>query len=515
MERPIDHRAAALDGLLQQAITAAKDGQFPRAQTLLQQVLTRDPDNLTAWLWLSGVVSNPLKREACLQKALKLAPGHEAARRGLMIARREAAAYIMPQAIAAAQAGETARARKLLTDVVVRDETNVEAWLWLSRVVETPEDREICFQNILMLDSENDEARSGLSLLQGPGAAAPEDRWGVGKETEDDTPVAPTLAGDILGDAYREKHTTTIPEPESSPEEPASVALWAKYDDPYLCPVCAGPARAEDQRCPECRAKLWTRTRAQDQRSQLLWILILLQMWNTLISSGAPFLALFVVSMRVHVNDTLQLLAAYLGRPSNLSTATVNTAMEMLSRTGFFLLGLPFVLGVAGTIALYLRWRPVFYLLLGSGALGLAGSIGGIAFLGQQPLALAAGVLGIAVAVGTVILGIRLEDDFRVQRRRRLLALDPGLPSGIDYLVRGRYYAHEGVWGLAALHFRRAAALMPNDVDGLLGVVQAAVNLGDWGLSRWALESALERQPGDERIEEAAELVRNRMRTAA
>ncbi len=58
----------------------------------------------------------------------------------------------------------------------------------------------------------------------------------------------------------------------------------------------------------------------------------------------------------------------------------------MLSRTEFYLLGLPFVLSVAGTIALYLRWPPVFYLLLASSVLGLAGSIGGIAFLGSSRL---------------------------------------------------------------------------------------------------------------------------------
>ncbi len=364
-----------------------------------------------------------------------------------------------------------------------------------------------------MLDSENEEAHTGLALLQGAGAAAEDRREGV-NETWDDIPIAPTLAGDILGDAYREKHTTALSEPESSPE-PASVALWEKYDDPYLCPVCAGPARAEDRWCPKCQTSLWTRSRTRDQRSQPLWILILLQIWNTLVLSAAPFLALSLVSMRLHVNDTLQLLNAYVGRSSDISTATVDIATGMLSRTGFFLLGLPFVLSVAGTIALYLRWRPVYYLLLGSGVLGLAGSIGGIALLGQSLPALATGVLGIASALGTVVLGVRLEDDFRIQRRRRLLALDPGLPSGLDYLVRGRHYARAGVWGLAALHFRRAAALMPNSVDGLLGVAQAAVNLGDWELSRWALESARERQPSDERIKEAAELVKNGMRTAA
>ena len=485
----------------------AKDGRFAPAQDLLQQVLARDPDNITAWLWMSGVVSNPLKREACLRRVLTLAPGHEAARRGLIIARRDAAAYIMPQAIAAVQAGDRARARKLLTDVVVRDETNVDAWLWLSRVVDTPEDQEICFQNILMLDSENQEARAGLDVLEGAGLAAERDQWNVESEEQEDAPTASTLAGDILGDPYRRKHTTVIPPPEL-PTEPASTALWEKYDDPYLCPVCAGPTHPEDRRCPRCQSSLWARVRARQEPSTLLWILILMQIWNTIAAFGAPFLALYIVSLRLHIDGTLQLLTAYLGGSSNLSPAVVDAATARLSRIEFFLLGLPFVISAATTLALYLRWPPVFYLLLGSSVLGLAGSIGGIALLGQTPIALAGGVLGIAMSVASVILVIKLEDDFRVRRERLLLAPDAGLKTGMDYLLRGRHYARSGVWGLAALHFRRAAALMPNTIDGLLGVAQAGGRLKDWDLSRWALESALERQPDDERITEAIELLK-------
>ncbi len=65
--------------------------------------------------------------------------------------------------IAAAKAGKRAEARELLLRVVNADENNVRAWLWLSRVVTTLEDREVCLQNVLALDPANEAAQRGLA----------------------------------------------------------------------------------------------------------------------------------------------------------------------------------------------------------------------------------------------------------------------------------------------------------------------------------------------------------------
>ena len=489
--------------LLQQAIAAAKAGQLGQAQAQLRQVLAQDPDNVTAWLWLSGVVSHPLKREACLRKALELDPYHEAARKGLLVAQREVAAHILPQAIAAAQAQDIGRARKLLTDVVVRDETCIEAWHWLSRVVDTVEDREICFQNIVMLDPGNEEAHQGLMVLQQAVAEATRSPWDA-LDTLDEAPhpVASTLAGDILGVPYRAKHTTVTPKPEPFPEPP-SVAVWANYEDPTLCPTCASPTRLEGRRCPRCRRHMWGRVRGSAERSQLLWIVILLQTWNTIFAFALPFLGIFVVSLRLEIGGTLELLNAYLGRPSGLPAHVVGRAFAMLSQADLLMLGLPFLMGVIVTVMLFLRRRVVTYLLLASGLLGLVGGIAALALLEQRTLALLIGAVGIGVALATMMLAIKLDDDFRSQRVRLGLVLDQGLRTGMDYLLRGRAYARQGDWALAAIHHRRAAGLMPNSVDGLLGVARAGVQLHDLALARWALTSAEERRPDHPEVQAA------------
>src|SRR5512139_3715616 len=76
--------------------------------------------------------------------------------------------------IAAAKAGKRVEARELLLRVVEADENNVRAWLWLSSVVTTLEDRETCLQNVLALDPVNEAAQRGLAKVRAEMEATPE-----------------------------------------------------------------------------------------------------------------------------------------------------------------------------------------------------------------------------------------------------------------------------------------------------------------------------------------------------
>jgi hypothetical protein len=70
------------------------------------------------------------------------------------------------QGIAAAQAGDVNKAYDLLLKVVDVDEYNEQAWLWLSSVVETDADREVCLDNVLAINPENKLAKAGLVHLR-------------------------------------------------------------------------------------------------------------------------------------------------------------------------------------------------------------------------------------------------------------------------------------------------------------------------------------------------------------
>ncbi|MEI7772301.1 MAG: hypothetical protein WCI67_20085, partial [Chloroflexales bacterium] len=62
---------------------ALRAGDRPRARELLAAAVRADPRSAPAWLWLAGALDAPAQQRECLERALALDPGQEAARRGL------------------------------------------------------------------------------------------------------------------------------------------------------------------------------------------------------------------------------------------------------------------------------------------------------------------------------------------------------------------------------------------------------------------------------------------------
>ena len=79
---------------------------------------------------------------------------------------------MLNRAIIAAKAGRNAEARQLLEAVLDADERNERAWLWLSGVVDSDEERTICLENVLSINPTNQAARRGLAMLRAARAAA-------------------------------------------------------------------------------------------------------------------------------------------------------------------------------------------------------------------------------------------------------------------------------------------------------------------------------------------------------
>ena len=66
-------------------------------------------------------------------------------------------------ALKAMKAGETEKARNLLSEVVEEDEENIDAWVALSKVVDNDAEKRICLTTILQLDPTNSYARKELA----------------------------------------------------------------------------------------------------------------------------------------------------------------------------------------------------------------------------------------------------------------------------------------------------------------------------------------------------------------
>ena len=69
--------------LLEAGQNAVRFGDNVSARTYLTQVVERDPHNEQAWMWLSGVVTEPEEQQICLENVLVINPYNGKARQGL------------------------------------------------------------------------------------------------------------------------------------------------------------------------------------------------------------------------------------------------------------------------------------------------------------------------------------------------------------------------------------------------------------------------------------------------
>ncbi len=84
----------------------------------------------------------------------------------------DSASTTLTEAIAAARAGNRSEARELLARLLRADSSNVEYWIWMSAVVESPRERKYCLESALRLDPTNRSVLRGLTIL---GARKPDD----------------------------------------------------------------------------------------------------------------------------------------------------------------------------------------------------------------------------------------------------------------------------------------------------------------------------------------------------
>jgi len=146
---------------------------------------------------------------------------------------------LLRRAIAAAEAGRKSEARDLLTELVRQDKDNEKAWLWLSDIADTPEERAECLRRVLSINPSNAHAERGLGALaqpQPPPSKISRSRWIVLGASGAATIVV------LTGLAYLSIKTLHIPPsagssstelPDSVPVvEPAISTAIAHLDEP-------------------------------------------------------------------------------------------------------------------------------------------------------------------------------------------------------------------------------------------------------------------------------------------
>ena len=73
---------------------------------------------------------------------------------------------LLQRAVSAFKAGRKDEARGLFMDVVEQDPRHEQAWLYLSALVDSLEEQQICLENVLTVNPDNEKAKQGLATVK-------------------------------------------------------------------------------------------------------------------------------------------------------------------------------------------------------------------------------------------------------------------------------------------------------------------------------------------------------------
>lgn len=72
----------------------------------------------------------------------------------------------LQRAIATIKSGDKENGKRLLIKVLETDQHNEDAWLWMTKVVDSNSKRIKCLENVLRINPDNETAKRGMTLLQ-------------------------------------------------------------------------------------------------------------------------------------------------------------------------------------------------------------------------------------------------------------------------------------------------------------------------------------------------------------
>ena len=428
-------------------------------------------------------------------------------------------AYLLRQGIAAAKMGQKETARNLLTRVVEQEEHNLTAWLWLADAVDSLDDKQVCLENVLTLDPENQAARKGLDWVREQRAAA-------------QSAYVPPLISDMpASGAIPLTPAQAILRPRASEAEPSvtkpkvsrvseSPDAWVEAGPPpsqdivnaaanefaeeTLCPYCAAPTQPKDKKCPKCHGVLWKHSRKNPGGSTAFWFLLGTILIGTLWGVYAFIVILTMRFGQMVASGQLtpeQFLGLYVGIRA-VPPDIAETVLTGLPPQFFWAFAISVTVQFVQVVLLYLRWQPMYWFLVGMAVLSILMAIGRLA-TGSNPQ----NGISVGLSLLPLIFLFRIEDDFAMEHERYWCAPDKDVRSHSAFYQRGREYARKKMWAAAAVHFRRAMAGSPTNVAYHLALVTAYAKLNRYERARSVLRDAQRLAPDNPDVREMADLL--------
>lgn len=182
---------------LEKGIAIGKSNLFgnPRKQAeaieYFKQALLENPQEIEAWMWISQLTDDSPTKRYCYQKVLEIEPNHPLAKQFLDFQNAtepgftrkkisslqtffESHQQALPQSkaetslqkgVAALKSGDKKSAMQFLKQAIDENPRDVNAWLWVSSLIDDPEKKKFCFQKVLAIEPQNKHALRGMATL--------------------------------------------------------------------------------------------------------------------------------------------------------------------------------------------------------------------------------------------------------------------------------------------------------------------------------------------------------------
>ena len=366
----------------------------------------------------------------------------------------------LAEGVAAARAGEAGRARASLLRAIEAEPNSVQAWYWLSRVVDDPEERAICLENVLILDPGHLAVQAELEELRRASVRA--------------------NAESLLS---REALAAAVPRS----EEEALLADAAV--EPLLCPYCGAPDPPQARQCSACGQALYHRRPRSRKHSIYSWLLI--TAWVALanclwLATAGAYLVACVFPDGGGALGALQTL------PGLEGLVLPDFDLPLLPLLLITVPGFCFCLFVAW--GLYRRWRAFYWLTMG---LVVAYPLVAIYWLASRempswPVLVVQGLL----FLGALALTSLAYEEYTWVDERLHADVDRDVDSASALYARGEVYRRQEMWAKAAAHWARAVALSPGHPDYQAALGLAYANLGRPDRAAGHLAQARQIDPG-------------------
>lgn len=374
--------------------------------------------------------------------------------------------------IAAAQSGQADRARALLLRVIEVDEHNVQAWYWLSRVVESPQEQEICLENVLTLDPGHTAVQAELAELRRQRAEAEE---------------AALLSEEALQAAI----------PLTAKEQLIADAAV----EPLHCPYCGALTGASDRQCPVCAKDLYVKEPKSKKHSVYSWGLV--TGWFALANYtwlGVVVYYLFsglasAADASPGAESTFKTLGDLIGlEGSGMGVFDLPLAPVLLAGGAIFILSLLVAWGLYRRIRFF-YWLTVVLLLLYP-----------LTVVYQVATAESVVLLGVVIQGGIFLWAIGFAfmayDEFTWVEHRLDVTVDRDVQSHSALYARGREYAEREMWAKAASHWSKAVALNPGHPEYRTALASAYINLSQPERALEHLHKVRQIEPHNPRVRE-------------